>query len=398
MRNHIQRLRRDERGISLVFVSFGLMGFLAATTLAIDVGMMMTARSQAQNAADAGALAGATALVFNDFNNRSATGPAVTSAIGTAQANAVMGEAPSVLPADVTFPNDPAGNPNRVAVQVFRTTERGNPIPTFLGSMFGVPTASLGASATAEASPSTAATCVKPFMIPDKWREVSDDRGIPDGPWTVNSDFNIVDNRNQPLANPDVYVPLGQAGYTGYSTADYGTMLVIRAGTGNNIFPTMYYSWSMPSNTGADDYSNNISGCNSFHIPLPGPGHPPFYMTQEPGNMVGPTNQGIDDLIARDRTAEFDRSCNCVRNSHPTDGAGVSPRITPLPLYDPMYYATGKMNGRNADFKLANVMGFFIDHRNGNDVYGYVMPVLGTIDGAGPAPVGALPQTIRLVQ
>jgi putative Flp pilus-assembly TadE/G-like protein len=385
MRNQIQRLRRDERGMSLVFVGFSLMGFLAATTLAIDVGMMMTARSQAQNSADAGAL--------NDYNNRSATGPAVTSAIGTAQANAVMSGAPSVLPADVTFPNDPAGNPNRVRVQVFRTTERGNPIPTFLASMFGVPTASLGASATAEVSTANAQTCVRPFMIPDKWAEHVDAMGNPDGPWTPNSDFNIVDNRGQALTNPDVYIPRGQSGYTGYSEMDYGMMLMLRAGTGNNIFPTMYYSWSMPSMTGADDYRGNISGCNKFHIPLGI--NPPFYMTQEPGNMVGPTNQGIDDLILQDSSATFDQSCVCVKNS----SFGVSPRITPLPLYDPMYYATGKMNGRNADFKLANVMGFFIDHRSGNNVYGYIMPLLGMDDGSGgPAPTGTLSKVIRLVQ
>jgi hypothetical protein len=396
MRNQIQRLRRDERGMSLVFVGFSLMGFLAATTLAIDVGMMMTARSQAQNSADAGALAGATALVFNDFNNRSSTGPAVTSAIGTAQANAVMSGAPSVLPADVTFPNDPAGNPNRVRVQVFRTTERGNPIPTFLASMFGVPTASLGASATAEVSTANTQTCVRPFMIPDKWEEHVDDRGNPDGPWTPDSDFNIVDNRGQALMPPDVYHPRGQADYTGYSALDYGKLLILRAGTGNNIFPTMYYSWSMPSNTGASDYSTNISGCNDFHIPLGI--NPPFYMTQEPGNMVGPTNQGIDDLIAQDPSATFDQSCFCVKNSHPTNGAGVSPRITPLPLYDPLYYATGKMNGRNADFKLANVMGFFIYQRVGNEVYGYIMPILGMDDGSGTAPTGTLSKVIRLVQ
>ena len=53
--------------------------------LAIDVGMLMTARNQAQNSADAGALAGATALVFDNYTDRSPTGPAVTSAIATAQ-------------------------------------------------------------------------------------------------------------------------------------------------------------------------------------------------------------------------------------------------------------------------------------------------------------------------
>jgi hypothetical protein len=388
-----RHLHRDERGVSLIFVSAGLAGFLAASTLAVDVGMLMMARSQAQNSADAGALAGATSLVFNSFTDRSSTGPAVTSAVSTAQANFIVEQAPSVLTSDVTFPNDPSGNPTRVAVSVYRTTPRGNPIPTFLGGMFGVPTAGVGASATAEASPANAETCVKPFMIPDKWSEKSDDKGNPDGPWTVDSTFDIVDNKNSPLPNPDVYVPPGQPGYTGYSSADYGTRLVLRAGTGNNIYPTMYYSWSMPSNTGADDYRGNIAGCNQTAIPISP--NPPYYLTQEPGNMVGPTDQGIDDLIARDPAATFDASCNCVKGST----YGVSPRVTPIPLYDPMYYATGKMNGRNADFKLANVIGFFVDKRVGNEVYGYVMPILGVIDpNAGPAPSGSFPAAIRLVQ
>src|SRR5580765_6209223 len=99
----IQHLARDERGISFVFVGVSFMAFMAATTLAIDVGMFMTARSQAQNSADAGALAGATALVFNSYTDRSAGGPAVQSAINAARANAVMGSAPSVGAADVAF-------------------------------------------------------------------------------------------------------------------------------------------------------------------------------------------------------------------------------------------------------------------------------------------------------
>ena len=53
--------------MSLVFVGMGLMAFLSASMLAIDVGMLMTARNQAQNSADAGALAGATALVYRQL-------------------------------------------------------------------------------------------------------------------------------------------------------------------------------------------------------------------------------------------------------------------------------------------------------------------------------------------
>src|ERR1700758_4404303 len=101
MRRRFHHLRHDERGISLLFVGAGLISFLTATTLAVDVGMLMTARSQAQNAADAGALAGATALVFNSFTDRTPSGPAVRGAINAAQANPVMAVAPSVRSGDV---------------------------------------------------------------------------------------------------------------------------------------------------------------------------------------------------------------------------------------------------------------------------------------------------------
>src|SRR5262245_21963386 len=139
MKNRLQRVWRSERGMSLIFVGMGFMAFMAATTIAIDVGMFMTARSQAQNAADAGAHAGAVALVQNSYTDRSATGPAVLSAINSAHDNKVIGASPSVLTTDVTFPPDPNGIYDRVKVNVYRNTSRNNSVPTFLGQLFGVP-------------------------------------------------------------------------------------------------------------------------------------------------------------------------------------------------------------------------------------------------------------------
>src|SRR5436190_17121873 len=110
----------DDAGMSMVFISVGFLAFFAATTLAIDVGMFMTARTQAQTSADAAALSGATALVYNNWDDRSATGPAVQSALSTAQQNNVMGSAVSALPSDVTFPLDSFGQANEVKVDVFR--------------------------------------------------------------------------------------------------------------------------------------------------------------------------------------------------------------------------------------------------------------------------------------
>ena len=76
--NRFQRLRRDQSGMTYVFVGLGMMAFLSASILAIDVGKVMTARNQAQNAADAGALAGATAILRSSTD--APRGPAVTSA------------------------------------------------------------------------------------------------------------------------------------------------------------------------------------------------------------------------------------------------------------------------------------------------------------------------------
>ena len=377
-------LLRNERGMSLVFVAVGFMAMLSATTLAIDVGMFMNSRSQAQNAADAGAHAGAVALALNDFNDRSSSGPAVQSAVTTARANLVGGQPVSVLPADVTFPNDAAGQPTRVAVSVFRTAARSNPVPTLMGTFFGVQQVDIAASATAEASPANAETCVKPFTIPDKWIEKQT------GPWDPTDTFDLTDNKGNPLSNPDIYIPADQPGYTGYNAdRDRGLQLILKANNTTKVSPSFYNPWDLPGSTGASDYRSNIANCNTAIIPIGDP------MTAEPGNMVGPTAQGTGDLVAQDPNAYWDLSCNCVKGS----AFGTSPRVAVIPLYDPVFYETGKQNGRNAALKIANYLGFFIEQMQGNQVFGRITPVAGVFAGnAGPAPISAFPRVIRLVQ
>ena len=387
MMSRLRHLRRDERGMSFVWVGIGFMAFFAASTLAIDVGMFMTARSQAQNSADAGALAGVTALVFNDYNDRTTGGPAVQSAMTTAVRNRVVDGAVSVNATDVTFPIGPSGLNNRVKVDVFRTAERLNPVGTLIGPVFGIRNVDISATATAEASPANAITCVKPFFIPDRWTENTA------GPWTTSSTYDHYDNHGVELNPHDDYVRPGQPGYNGYNaTRDKGMQLMIRAGTGANIEPTMYFSWNMPGNTqgiiGGDWYRQNIAGCNRHNA------HFDDLMIQEPGNMNGPTIQGIQDLIDQDPNAFWDTSTNSVHSTmNPT------PRVFPIPLYDPEYYAVGKANGRNADFRVSNYIGFFVDHISGNNIYGRITPILGEVDpNAGPAPADAFPMAIRLVQ
>jgi hypothetical protein len=377
------RLYRDERGMSLVFVGVGFMAFLAATTLAIDVGMFATARSQAQNSADAGALAGAIALYFDDYDNRSTNGPAKQNAMVAARENQVIGAQVSVTPPDVTFPLGPTGLNNRVKVRVFRNDERGNPVGTLMGRFFGVVDVDISAEATAEASPANAMTCVKPFTIPDKWTEVQTP------PWDPTDTFETHDIHGNPLDNPDVYIPADQPGYTGYNAErDRGVELMIRAGTGSDINPSFYFSYAIGGITGGSEYEWNIANCNTTMM---GWGD---LLLMEPGNKVGPTIAGIDDLIIQDSSATWDTTYNkAVSTTSP------SPRVVAIPLYDPNYYETGKLNGRTADLKVANYLGFFITGREGNNVYGRITPISGLVKGnGGPAPTGAFPKAIRLVE
>lgn len=391
--NRVRRLARDESGMSYVFIGMGLMAFLSASMLAIDVGMLMTARSQAQNSADAGALAGATALLYDSWTDRSPSGPAVTNAINAATANRVMKDASgnggvvSVTPDDVEFLNDPQGQPNRVKVTVRRTAQRGNPVSTLIAQYFGVASVGIGATATAEVSPANAMTCVKPFTIPDKWEERQT------APWTEDDTYDAFDNKGRPLANPDIYIPADQPGYTGYNQeSNRGARLVIRAATGNNITSSFYYSLAMgkPVVTGGDEYRWNIANCNKTHYYWKDP------LTQEPGAMEGPTIQGADELIARDPGAYWDTSTNKVKGS--AFGTN-SPRVFPIPLYDPIVYDSGKRNGRTADLVTANWIGFFLESTEGNGIWGRIIPIAGIRDVNGPAaPLALNPKAIRLVQ
>jgi hypothetical protein len=374
--------------MSYVFVGLGFMGFLSASMLAIDVGMLMTARNQAQNAADAGALAGATALVFDSFSDRTSTGPAVTSALAGARANQVMRAQVSVMPEDVSFPVDGFGEANRVQVNVYRDAAHGNPLSLLIAQYFGIETTDISATATAEASKASGMTCVKPFTIPDKWREVQSP------PWDGSDTYDAFNSRGEPLANPDVYIPADQPGYTGYNQeANRGQELVIRAGTGENITVSFYFSLAIGGLvgglTGADAYRWNIDNCNQTVM------HWGDLLTQEPGNVVGPTVQGIEALIARDPTARWDFTLNRVVDS--AFGGQQSPRVFPIPLYDPPYYDSGKRNGRMADLKVANWIGFFADHVQGNQIYGRIIPIAGIRDGS-PIPDGLSIRAIRLVK
>ena len=117
--------------------------------------------------------------------------------------------------------------------------------------------------------------------------------------------------------------------------------------------------------------------------------------------MMGPTTQGIQDLIAQDTVgAHWNPSAGTHGQVQDSGGRLVTtnPRIFPIPLYDPAYYDAGKRNGRTADLRTANWICFFANSVSGNDIIGIIVPCRGEYDKNGPAPNSASPRAIRLVQ
>jgi Flp pilus assembly protein TadG len=71
MPNLLHRYRKDRKGSVLVIVALGMPVLIGMAGLAVDIGALFVVRSELQRAADAGALAGASA--FQDFPKNKAT-------------------------------------------------------------------------------------------------------------------------------------------------------------------------------------------------------------------------------------------------------------------------------------------------------------------------------------
>src|SRR6266511_3814471 len=92
-----RRWRADqERGAVLVHTAIAMLTLMAFSALVIDYGAFWVSRGQAQNSADAAALAGAVSLAFDDPDD---VPRAQSAAAATGAANLVWGAPPSILPA-----------------------------------------------------------------------------------------------------------------------------------------------------------------------------------------------------------------------------------------------------------------------------------------------------------
>jgi Flp pilus assembly protein TadG len=399
----------SNRGAILVQTLIAFIGLTAFSAFVVDYGVLWSARRQAQNAADAAAMAAAVSLGFVDADDE---GRARTAALDAAARNLIWGSAPDITGADVTFPPCPVGAPGAgtntcVRVDVFRNQRSGgNPLPTIFGNLVGVTNQGVRATATAQVMFGNATNCVKPFAIPDKWTELRNNQG-PAG-WDPTDSFErYVQNGNNrgTLLNPaDVYTPpAGNNNGSGFDVqADYGLQLTIKAGNPNQaIQPGWYYPVVINpiEGPGGNNYRNNIASCDPTVI------RKDDVLTMEPGNMVGPTAQGVGDLIALDPTATWSPSANNGRGgisggcmSSPSNPCALSPRVVAVPVFNPDTWDLGPSQGRST-VTVTRVVGMFIEQMQGNNVVGRLMPYPSSaFSGTGGVPGSAFVISIILVR
>lgn len=337
---------RNEKGGALIMVTGFLVAILGIAALAIDVGMLFTARSEAQRAAEAGAHAGAVALL----HNRDAEA-ARDRARDYAQDNQVRWidvEVDRDDDIDVEIDN------LLVRVRVHRAMGDEGPlaIPTFFARILGISEVNVGASAAAQVWPADGVRCVLPFALPDRWNigPGFDDPAGPDDVYDEDRDDN--------------YVPWepGLEDYTGYSLNSKGARMQLYegdAGPDDRVQP----SWWNPF-VPADEQRGNrplvdrIRGCPDDHTYEIGE---TVDVDAEPGGGSGPQiASAFKEVRDSDPNLHWndDETCVTERGDDTCVGPNSTDRIRPIALYDPGY-PPGP--GRSVPFTIQNFVAVFIE-------------------------------------
>jgi Flp pilus assembly protein TadG len=173
----ISEWEKGQRGVTFLLVAMTMFVVLAMAALAIDVATLYTAKSEAQRAADAAALAAAHSFVITGYASDNAAGglSGVATTMASQQINVVLqqnkiaGQPAQLAAGSPTFSLGTQGNP-QVTVTVQQTG-----LPTFFARIWSRAAHTVSATAVAEAynpsgysaAPPSSAQCVKPFIVPN---------------------------------------------------------------------------------------------------------------------------------------------------------------------------------------------------------------------------------------
>ncbi|MCI0354241.1 MAG: pilus assembly protein TadG-related protein [Acidobacteria bacterium] len=287
---------RRQRGMTVATLAIFIVGLFGMAALAIDLGILYTARTSAQHAADAAALAGA--WTFTDPSNPLQPGAAQEAAVATAGANLVLGKAVVISATDVNV-----DIPNRL-VTVTVPLVGGNGIATYFARVFslqgagGMPTVDVVVQASAEASLTVSGSrCLKPIFIPNTiLSPVKGPATCTDPEATREVIFTRPDDC-QELEPPENITSELSPWYLEVPPK-VGGMYTIKPGMPQqSLVPSQFYALDFGS--GANDYECTlgkcVNECGVTDIPSCGKAY-----AVKTGNMKGPTDFGVDELSGPD--------------------------------------------------------------------------------------------------
>ncbi len=378
---------RRRQGATLVLVAMAMITVGTVAALAIDLGMLYKARSDAQRAAEAAALAGASAFV--DFAAADASDSAQTRAYRFALSNAILN-----VPVD-------SGEVRGLEIipdsQKVRVGVRRDSVGTWFAKLLGVSSVPVGASAAAVAVSAGGGSCVKPFAVPDTWLESGDD---------TNGDQIEEDGENWSYTpGPDTYDPGNPdtpASGTGYGsnvrdlpappyTNDYGRPLQLKLPDPSAVTPNLGPRQALPFTISGNpnDYRDDFSGC-ADDVRL---GTQYNLLPANPQTPVE-TQQVVDSLVNTDSQAHWDPTDKTIEGSSFPDWRD-SPRAIKFGLFDPSQLVPGQI-----DVRLNNIGLMFLEGYDPttNAILGrFLYYASGTGDPSNPA-FGTLVKRLRLVE
>ncbi len=374
--------RLDQRGAALVLVAISLVVLISAAALAVDVGLLTTARTEAQRTADMAAHAGASSLIYSPYSEDAAR----SEAIAFAAKNDVRGESSVLLPEDVEVLLDES----KVRVTMHRTIDRGSPIRTFFARIFGADRVDVRAMAAAVARPARAVSCLLPVTVADRWYEADGTRADENDTW-----------------DPDEGDYYGD-GAMGYGLDDLGTLITLKPSQGaahgndgdddppdsNRFEPGWWYLWYPTGGGGAKTLREQVLRCPELKVPWA----VEDWVTDKNGNVQS-IAKAFNELIALDPNATWDDGCDCVKGS----AFPVSPRLRPVPLFNPETYTK---QGSDSNFQISDFMGMFIVPDPGEgppappgqqSIYARIASFQGALGGGGPT-TGPLIRAVQIVE
>lgn len=364
-------MKPNERGAVIIQVAACLLALTAFSAIVIDYGVLWVARAQAQNAADAGALAGAIALL----NNPLELADARLAASGMAGVTRVWGEATAAADVLVNLPipcpPGTGGGAGCVQVDVLRGSRdrngrsHSNVLPVMFAQLVGAQSQGILATATAQVSAANAVSCIKPWIIPDRW---TDNDEAPLGTWTPDKSF------SPPM---DTYTRGG--GFT--FPDDIGQQLLLK-GDANAWSAGWVQEITWTDNNSAADYLTEIERCPTW-VPVVKiyDGSVPCLVRNDanpaegcikvkPGGSNGPTQKGVQALVDLDPYATWNPSTNTVDSPCMTAGTcrnydgndvDLSARIVPIAVFNPQAYWDQSCSGQNCVTQVTNIFGFFVE-------------------------------------